>query len=286
MSTMSLETSPNIGLIAGNGRFPILFTEAAKEQGKEVIILGLKGEADPQLEKMTSHFYWVDVGCLGRMFKLFKKHDVHYAAMAGGVKKERFFQVQKIDFTAMRLLAKLLLKRDDELLRTIADQFAMRGIEIVPSTVYLEKALAPEGVLTRRQPNAEQLNDLKYGFKLAKELGKYDIGQAVVVCQGIVLAIEAIEGTDNCLKRGASYAKGDVALIKICKPGQDFRFDLPTVGLKTIENMAASGVTMLGIEAGRSLMLDPDELIRQADKHNMIVMGLTEEMVSEMTITR
>ncbi len=277
-----METAPRIGLIAGNGRFPLLFAKAAKAAGKEVIALAIKGETPPELESEVAHFYWVEVGRLGKMLKLFKKHDVHFAAMAGGVKKERFFQVQPIDYTTMRLLAKLLLKRDDELLRTIAGVFAQNGIEIVPSTVYLTEALAPLGVMTRRKPTKEQLADLKYGFRLAKELGRFDIGQAVVVCRGIVLAIEAIEGTDNCLKRGASYAQnGDVALVKICKPGQDTRFDLPAVGLNTIKNMAECGATLLGIEAGRSLMLDPDELIKAADSHNMVVMGLNDELAKE-----
>ncbi len=278
----TLETAEAIGLIAGNGRFPLLFAEAAKEQGKKVVALAIKGETDPALAEKCANFYWVDVGCLGQMLKLFKKHDIHFAAMAGGVKKERFFKVQRIDYTTMRLLAKLLLKRDDELLRTLAAFFSQNGIEIVPSTVYLDKALAPLGVLTRRKPTNEELADLKYGFRLAKDLGKFDIGQAVVVSQGIVLAIEAIEGTDNCLRRGASYAKkSGAALVKICKPGQDLRFDLPTVGLNTIKTMVECGATLLGVEAERSLMLDPDDLIREADRHNIVVMGLNEDLARE-----
>lgn len=270
-------TEGPLGLIAGNGVFPIMFAQAARQAGEQVVALAIKGEAGPGLETEVDQHHWVDVGKLGTMIRLFKRAGVRRAAMAGGVRKTGFFKPHKVDLTTLRLAASLVLKRDDAILRAVAAAFEREGIIIVPSTIYLDKALVPAGVLTRTPPSQQQLADLAFGFRVAKQIGTLDIGQAVVLKDGIVLAVEAIEGTDRCIERGAALAKGDVVVVKVAKPEQDLRFDLPAVGTRTIEGMRQHGAVVLGLEAGRTLLLEPDAVVAAAERHGVIMVGLEDD---------
>ena len=266
-----------LGLLAGNGVFPKMFAEAARAAGEQVVALAIKHEARPDLDGLVHELHWVDVGKLGTMIRLFKQAGVRRAAMAGGVRKQRFFSPHRLDLTTIKLAASLILKRDDEILRAVAHAFEREGITIVPSTIYLDKALVPSGVITRRQPTEQQLTDLRFGFRVAKEIGKLDIGQAVVLKDGIVLAVEAIEGTDRCIERGATLGKGEVVVVKVAKPDQDLRFDLPAVGTRTIEGMKRHGAVVLGLEAGRTLLLDPEAVVAAADRAKVVMLGLADE---------
>lgn len=264
-----------IGLIAGNGTFPLFFARAAKKRGMRVVAVGMRGETLPAVEHEVDAMTWVRVGQLRPMIETFVKAGVREAAMAGGVRKTRLFERARPDFMAMKLLAQAVVRRDDGMLRLVAKLFEDHGITIVDSTIYMPEALAPEGVLTRGKPDEREWKDLRYGLIIAREIGKLDIGQTVVVKDGAVVALEAVEGTDACIARAGHLAKG-VVIVKVAKPGQDMRFDVPAVGLKTIESMKSAGARVLGIEAGRTLVLNPEEFLRQADAQGLVVVGLRE----------
>lgn len=264
-----------IGLIAGNGQFPILFARAAKQRGVRVIATAMHGETEPALSNEVDAITWVRVGQLGKMIRAMKRAGIRHAAMAGGVRKTRLFGHAYPDLLGWRVLAQCVIRRDDGILRAIAGAFEQRGIRIVDSTLYMPDALTPVGVLTPRQPNAEQWRDLRYGMLIAREIGKLDIGQAVVVRDGTVLALEAIEGTDGCMLRAGALAhhRGGV-VVKVAKPTQDMRFDVPAVGPQTITTMVAAGIDVLGLEAHRTLILEPETFMAAAIKHQRIVVGL------------
>ena len=264
-----------IGLIAGNGTFPLFFARAAKKRGLKVVAVGMRGETKPEVEAEVDVMTWVRVGQLKKMIDAFVRSGVREAAMAGGVRKTRLFERARPDFLAMKLLAQAVVRRDDGLLRMVASEFERAGVTIVDSTIYMPEALAPEGVLTRTQPDAREWEDLRYGLVIAREIGKLDIGQTVVVKDGAVVALEAIEGTDACIARAGGLAK-NVVIVKTAKPAQDMRFDVPAVGLKTLESMKSAGARVLGIEAGRTLVLEPEEFLRRADAMKLVIVGLRE----------
>lgn len=264
-----------IGLIAGNGTFPLFFARAAKKRGLRVVAVGMRGETLPAVEHEVDEMTWVRVGQLKPMIQAFVRGGVREAAMAGGVRKTRLFERARPDFMAVKLLAQAAVRRDDGMLRLVAKLFEDHGITIVDSTIYMPEALAPEGVLTRATPNEQGWRDLRYGLVIAREIGKLDIGQTVVVKDGAVVALEAVEGTDACIARAGALARG-VVIVKVAKPGQDMRFDVPAVGLKTLDSMRDAGASVLGIEAGRTLVLEPEEFLREADRRGLIVVGLRE----------
>ncbi len=262
-----------IGLIAGNGRFPLLFARAAREIGHAVVAVALEGETDPELERWVDHLSWVRLGELNRLIDSFKQRGVTTAVMAGGVRKARMFGDARPDLRAMKLLAKLALKRDDSMLRAIADELGSEGIEVVASTAFLAELTTPRGVLTRRRPTPEEEQDVERGWGIAKEIGRLDVGQCVVLKDRTVLAVEAIEGTDETIRRAGRLAGAGAVVIKVCKPNQDLRFDLPCAGPDTIGAMAEVGATVLALEAGASLTLERDEMLRRADAAGIAVLG-------------
>ncbi len=267
-----------IGLIAGNGQFPLLFAEAAKAKGVRVYAVAMVGETDKAIEQAADETHWVRVGQLGRMIRLFKGARVLKAAMAGGVRKTRLFEGARPDLTAVKILARCAVKRDDGMLRAIASEFEQNGIQIVDSTLYMPDCLAPAGVLTAERPGEREEADLAYGLKIAREIGRLDIGQTVVVKDGAVVALEAIEGTDACILRaGDLTAKEGAVVVKVAKPGQDMRFDVPAVGVRTIATLKKAGVTTLGVEAGRTLLLEPERLVAAADEAGVTIVGLRDE---------
>lgn len=271
-----LAPGERIGLIAGNGTFPIFFARAAKKRGLSVIAVGMRGETKPEVEREVDSMTWVKVGQLGPMIDAFVKAGVTKAAMAGGVRKTRLFERARPDWLAMKLLAQAAIRRDDGILRMVAKEFEKVGVTIIDSTVYMPEALAPEGVLTKERPTPREWQDLRYGFLIAREIGQLDIGQTVVVKDGAVVALEAIEGTDACIARaGELTGRKGAVIVKVAKPVQDMRFDVPAIGIKTLASMREAGVRVLGIEAGRTLVLEPEAFVNGANAEGLVVVGLS-----------
>jgi DUF1009 family protein/predicted dehydrogenase len=262
-----------IGLIAGGGQFPILFARAARSQGVQVVAVLLRGEADDRVEAEVESFSWVSLGKLGQMIETFQKAGVSEAAMAGAVAKTKLFSRIRPDWKAVKLLARMLHKKDDALLRALADELEAHGITIRPSTLFLPELLAPEGILTRRKPGSRERRDIEFGWKLAKEIGMLDIGQCLVVKDQAVLAVEAIEGTDETILRGGQLGRKKAVIIKVSKPKQDLRFDVPAVGLQTVETMKEVGASVLVIESGRTLIFDKEEMIESANKARITILS-------------
>jgi DUF1009 family protein len=268
------ETRETIGLIAGGGQFPVLIAEAAKRKGFGVVAVAHLGETDPSLSDKVDEIVWIKLGQLGRLIRAFKKNRVKKSLMAGTIKKRRMFENIRPDLKGLALMSKLAIFHDDGILRGVADELAREGIEIVSSTLYLPELLAPLGCLTKRKPTKSEREDIDFGFRVAKELGRLDIGQCVVVRNKTVLAVEAIEGTDATIFRGGELAMENAVVVKVSKPHQDFRFDVPTVGLETVQVMARVKASALGIEAGKTLIFDKTEMMSYANKVRMTIISM------------
>ena len=264
-----------IGLIAGNGRFPRLFAENARRLGYRVSAVAFIGETEPVLEQHVDRIHWISLGHLGKLIKAFKQDGVRQAVMVGGVKKTHLFANIRLDFRALTLVRRLNGRKDDMILRAIASELEDEGIQIRESTFALKGLLVEEGVLSRRSPTKSERRDIEYGWDMAQAVGKLDIGQCVVVKDGVVVAVEAVEGTDEAIRRGGALAKGGAVVVKRFKPQQDFRFDLPTIGPMTIDVMVESGASVLAVEAGHALFLDRAEAIAAANKAGIAVLGVT-----------
>jgi DUF1009 family protein len=263
-----------IGLIAGGGQFPLLIAEAAKRKGLGVVAVAHAGETDPSLSNKVDEIVWIKLGQLGRLISAFKKNRVKKSLMAGTIKKRKMFENIRPDLKGLALMSKLAIFHDDGILRGVADELSREGIEIISSTQYLPELLAPPGCLTRRKPTLPEREDIDFGFRIAKELGRLDIGQCVVVRNKTVLAVEAIEGTDTTILRGGELAVENAVVVKVSKPHQDFRFDVPAVGLQTVEVMARVKASVLAIEAGKTLIFDKPEMMSYANELRMTIMSM------------
>jgi DUF1009 family protein len=272
-----------IGLIAGKGKFPLLFAQAARRRGLEVVAVAHRGETDPALEPLSHQCQWISVGQLGKLIRAFKQAGVTQAVMAGGVSRGRLFRDFRPDFRALNLVRRVGAGHDDRLLRGLAAELEKEGITIVSPLLYLEDVLAQPGRLSRRQPTSKELQDIDYGFTIAKELGRLDLGQCVVVRRQVVTALEAIEGTDDTIRRGGRLAGPGAVVVKVCKPGQDLRFDLPAVGKGTIEAMREVEAGVLAVEAGKTLIFDRDEMLALADRASIAVWGVAREDSEDLT---
>ncbi|MGB9625963.1 MAG: LpxI family protein [Phycisphaerae bacterium] len=273
--------SGRIGLIAGAGRFPFLVAQGARQAGHEVVIVGLRGLADPSLRELADRFYWSGVVRLGRWIRIFRREGVARAIMAGSVRKREMYGRFRLlrylpDWTTIRLWFFVAAdKRNDTLLRAAADEMQRKGVTLSNSVEFCPDHLARPGVMTRLQPSAAQHRDAEFGWRIAKEIGRLDIGQAVAVKEQEVIAVEAIEGTDDMIRRaGALCRSGGWTLVKVAKPDQDMRFDVPTVGVNTIENLHAHGARMLVVEAGKTLMVDREKVVAAAERLGIVLMGL------------
>ncbi|MGC8720053.1 MAG: UDP-2,3-diacylglucosamine diphosphatase LpxI domain-containing protein [Thermodesulforhabdaceae bacterium] len=264
-----------IGLIAGGGQFPIVFSDAAKECGFSVIAIGIDGDTSPVLSEHVDRFFWVKLGEAGKIIDILKTHNVHRVVFAGYVDKKRIYSRIKLDWRGARLAMRLLSKNDDALLRAFAEELEKEGITVEPSTLFLKSLLAPEGVLSRRVPGQREIRDIEFGWKLAKAIGSMDVGQCVVVKHQAVLAVEAIDGTDATILRGGQLCGNGAVVVKVSKPNQDLRFDVPAVGLDTIESMKKVGATVLAVEAGKTLMFDREAMIEEANKAGISVVGIS-----------
>ncbi len=260
-----------IGLIAGSGQFPLLFAHAAAQSGIRVVAVGFQGETDVILEQYVEEFHLLKLGQLNRLIRAFQKAGITRAAMAGAINKTRIYTRIRPDWRAVKLLNKLRNKKDDFLLRAIALELESEGIWIEPSTILLPSLLAPEGVLTRRKPNRREVEDIDFGWKLAKGMGQLDVGQCLVVRNQSVLAVEGIDGTDATIIRGGDLCREGAVVIKVSKPRQDLRFDVPAVGLETVETMRRVKAKVLVVEAGKTIIFDRERMLDAADASGISV---------------
>lgn len=263
-----------LGLIAGNGRFPIIFADNARKLGYHVSAVAHEGETDPELANHVDRIHWIKIGQLNKLINAFKDDQVHQAVMLGGIKKTHVFTTVRPDFRTLALATRLALWKDDDILRELAKELEKEGITICESTFGLEGILAEEGALTTRKPSEKEWEDIRYGWEVAHDIGRLDIGQCVVVKDRVVVAVEAVEGTDEAIKRGGQLAKDGAVVVKRCKPQQDLRFDLPAVGPRTIDIMASVNASVLAVEAGRTILLDRDLMLEKAKAARIAVVGL------------
>jgi DUF1009 family protein len=268
----------HLGLIAGNGRFPFLVLDAARGAGHAVTVVGLKDETFPELADAAARppaadFHWISLGQLGRLISVLKEAGVTQAVMAGQVKHTKLFADIVPDLTLAGVLMRLKARNTDALIAGVADVLRDRGIELLDSTAFLTPLLATEGVLTRRAPTDEEQRDLAFGYGIADAIARLDVGQTIAVKSAAVVAIEAMEGTDAVIARAGQLAGAGVRIVKVAKPNQDMRFDVPVVGVSTIEAMRSAGATALSVDAGKTLMIDGDAVVRAADQADICIVG-------------
>ena len=263
------------GLIAGNGRFPFLVLEGARRAGATLAVAAIKEETDPEIERAAAEaggrVEWIGIGQLGKMIRFFKREGVGQAIMAGQVKHVQIFSGAIPDVRMLKLLVSLPRRNTDALIGGVAAELAREGIELIDSTHFLRDQLPREGTLTRRGADERERGDIEYGLGVAREIARLDLGQTIVVRSRACVAVEAMEGTDATILRAGSLARGRLTVVKVAKPSQDMRFDVPCVGVPTIEAMIEAGATCLCLTAGKTLMFDRDEMIRLADKHRIAV---------------
>jgi DUF1009 family protein len=264
------ERNEIIGIIAGGGQFPLMVADSIKKRGHRVVAVAHRDETDPALADRVDQIVWINLGQLGQLIKALKKNKVQKALMAGEISKRLMFRV-KPDLKGLTLMSKIAIFHDDGILRSLAKELEREGIHIVSSASFVPELLSPPGCLTRRKPTKKEKEDIQVGWRVAKELGKMDIGQCVVVRRKTVLALEAMEGTDETILRGGRLAKEKAVVVKVCKPNQDLRFDVPSVGLRTVENMSEVKASVLALEAGKTLMFDKSEMIQLANRSGISI---------------
>jgi DUF1009 family protein len=271
MSTAATNTS-GWGLIAGNGRFPFLVLEGARSQGIEMAVIAIKEEAAPELAAQAKRLHWVSLGELSKTIDLLRKEGVTRAVMAGQVKHTKIFSAIRPDWKLAKLLFALPRKNTDALIGAVAKVLQDEGIRLVDSTLFLKPLVPEAGVLTQRAPNEQEAADIDYGLGVARQIAGMDIGQTVVISGNACVAVEAMEGTDETISRAARLADGkQLVVVKVSKPKQDMRFDVPVVGLPTIQQMRACGATALAVDAGRTLFFDREKLIELANQAGIAI---------------
>ena len=263
-----------LGLIAGNGSFPFLVLEGARKAGVEVAVAAIREETDPQIETVADNVTWVGVGQLGKMLRFFKDQGVEKAIMAGQVKHVQIFSSSIPDLRMVKMLLRLPRKNTDALIGAVADELASEGIELIDSTHFLNDYLPGAGTLTKRAPDERERGDIEYGLEVAHEIARLDLGQTIVVRDRACVAIEAMEGTDAVIRRAGELARGRLTIVKIAKPDQDMRFDVPVVGLSTIQTMIDAGATCLCLTAGKTLMFEGDEMFALANKNKIAIVAV------------
>lgn len=261
------------GLIAGNGKFPFLVVEGAKKAGASLSVVAIKEETDKRIEDVAENVLWVGIGQLGKMISFFEKEGVTKAIMAGQVKHVQIFSSALPDLRMVKMLFSLKQRNTDALIGGIANEMAKDGIELIDSTHFIQDHLAQEGPLTRRKPDNNELENIDYGLKVANEIARLDLGQTIVVRAKACVAIEAMEGTDATIKRAGELAKGKLTVVKVAKPDQDMRFDVPVIGVPTVQTMIDAGATCLTVTAGKTLVFDREEMLALADRHKIAISG-------------
>lgn len=270
-----------IGLIAGGGQFPILFSKKAIKKGYQVYAVGFNSETDIALTDHVEELKLLYLGQVSKLIKYFQKNSISEAVMLGSINKTNIFKDIRPDFKALSFIAKTVKTHDDSVLTSFANLLLKNGIKILPSTFLLPELISPKGCWTKRKPDKAEKKDIVQGWKIAREIGKLDIGQCIVISNGTILAVEAIDGTDATITRGGSLShKNGAVVIKLSKPSQDLRFDLPSSGCQTIETMQKAGASILVLEAEKSLSFDRDEMIRLADKYKISIIGYSNDDIT------
>lgn len=262
------------GLIAGNGNLPFVMADQIHANGDQVYVCAIKGEVDLNLSERVDAIEWVKLGQLKKLIQFFQKNDVKQVVMGGKITKTNLFKGEiQPDLEMVKVVAKLPNWKDDTLLGAIADYLDSKGVKLLSSVALLAKSLPKAGVLTKKKPDARDLEELDFAWKIAKEIAGLDIGQTIVVKDKAVLAVEAIEGTDEAILRGAKLGNGGVTVIKVAKPKQDMRFDVPTIGLTTLAALIQAKARMLVFEAGKTIFLDQEKFVNEANQNKLIVMA-------------
>src|ERR671927_893575 len=261
------------GLIAGNGKFPFLVLEGARKSGVSLSVAAIREETDPAIERVAERVVWVGIGQLGKMIRFFKREGVEQAIMAGQVKHVQIFSGALPDVRMLKMLLSLPRRNTDALIGGVAAELAREGIELIDSTYFIKDHLPAEGVLTRRAPDERERGDIEDGLEVAREIARLDLGQTIVVRSRACVAVEAMEGTDETVRRAGRLAKGRLTVVKVAKPNQDMRFDVPVVGVPTIETMAEAGATCLCITAGKTLIFDREEMLALANRRRITVVA-------------
>ncbi len=262
-----------IGLIAGNGKLPLILAENIRTAGHRVIAIALFGETKKDIKTYADTLQWVHIGELGKIINFLKEEGATSALLAGGVPKIRFFSRVKPDMRAIKVLSRLPDKKDDVILRALAEEIESEGIRVESPVSFLQENMAPQGCWSERQPNEREQKDIDFGWDLAKKVGCLDVGQSVVVKDQIVLAVEAIEGTDETIRRGGKFGRGEVVVIKVCKPHQDPRLDLPVIGSSTLRVLKKAGASVLVVESGKTIVIDRPKLVHAANKNHLCLIG-------------
>ena len=263
-----------LGLIAGNGRFPFLVAAGARRAGRRVVAVAIREEADPALESAVDEMHWVGLGQLGRCIEVLKQGGAREAVMAGQVKHRQIFSRVVPDLKLMAVLARLAVKSTDSLIGGVAEALAREGITLLPSTSLLADQMAEAGAMTRRRPSGDEAGDIAYGQQVARSLAGMDLGQTVAVKDRAAVALEAMEGTDEVIRRACGIAGPGVVVVKVAKPRQDMRFDVPVVGRGTLEAMVEGKARVLAVDAGRTLLLDKADFLAEADRRDLVVWGM------------
>ena len=276
--TKPSEIDPNrplkYGLLAGNGRFPFLVLDAARSQGVEMVVAAIKEETFPDLALHAKTIEWLHIGQLGKLIKFFQREGVTHALMAGQVKHNQIFSGAIPDFRMVKMLAGLLTKNTNSLIGAVTKELASEGITVIDSTSFLTPLLAPNGVLTTRSVNEKEQADIDYGIEVAREVARLDLGQTIVISDRAVVAVEAMEGTDATILRAATLVNGrPLTVVKVAKPNQDMRFDVPVVGRPTIETMIKAKATAISITAEKTLIFDREEMLQLANKNQIAIFG-------------
>ncbi len=270
-----------IGLIAGVGRLPVEFARAARGMGVHVIGIGVLPEVDPELAQVVQSYEYINIAKLDRIFKLLKREKVSEITLLGKINKELVYAHKELpDLRVLKIFSRLKNFSDDTLTLALVDELAAEGIAVLDQTELLRPLMPEPGVLSKRQPTEQELADMRFGLTMAKRIGGLDIGQTVVVKNRAVMAVEAIEGTDACIRRGGQLGRGGVTVAKSAKPQQDMRFDVPGVGPDTIDSMIQAGAVALVIEAGRTLVVDREKMLEKADQHALTIVAMPGDEVT------
>ena len=263
-----------LAIIAGNGSYPLVLARGARRAGvKNIAVAAFVGETREELAREVDEIAWLRVGQLGKLLSFIEKSGAQRAVMAGQIAPKHLFDL-RLDFKALFLLAKLKRRNAETIFRAIGDELAKANCPLIPATTYMDDHLAGSGHLFGPKPKARVEEDLRFGHEIAKEVSRLDIGQTVVVKNGTVLAVEGFEGTNECLKRGGHLGRGDAIMVKVSKPGQDLRFDVPVIGPVTLETCRDAGIRVIGIENGHTIVLDPEQVAALAAQHKITVYGL------------
>jgi len=269
----STEISSPVGLVAGNGQFPLEFAENARNRGLSVVTVALKGEADKRIEGLSQATTWVSVGQLGKLIRSLKRAGCKQVAFAGGVTRVNFVDGFRIDWVGLRMLSKLRSFNDDSIMRGVIAAVERGGVEVIAASTLLEKSVPKVGILTKRGLNSDELENAKIGWEAARTTGALDIGQSIVMRNKTIIAVEAVEGTDKTIIRAADVRGEGGVLVKLAKPIQDLRIDLPAIGVRTIELMRESRISALVVEAGKAIMLDPQGIIDTANRLGIAIVA-------------